>query len=332
MKMDDREHPESAAGARGSGEELAPGGSTGEQALIETRALSFSYDADTPVLEDITFSIGRGEFVCVVGPSGCGKSTLLGILSGLIEPTSGSVRVAGTEVYAGGSPTLPPLGFVFQEPRLLPWRTVRDNIVIALRAAEIPKEQHDELVARYLRMLHIEELADAWPLMISGGQRQRVAIARALAVDPLYVLMDEPFSALDELTARKQRAELLRLWQESGKTIVFVTHSVREAASLADRILVLTTNPGRLYETVEVELPRPRALDSPEFLDLEARVLRTVIDEWERANEEPAGAAAGDDEGDDDGEEADDETGDEAGDARGAGRSTTSPTPGSGSS
>jgi NitT/TauT family transport system ATP-binding protein len=178
---------------------------------------------------------------------------------------------------------MPRLGYVFQEPRLLPWRTVRQNIELALRAADVPKSEHARIIAEHLSRLHIGDLADAWPLQISGGQRQRVAIGRALAIDPLFVLMDEPFSALDELTARALRAELLEVWQATGQTIIFVTHSIREAVYLADRIFIMTTNPGRLFETVEVDLPRPRSVEDSKLLELEASIVGSALHEWERA-------------------------------------------------
>ena len=256
--------------------------------LIQLTDLSAGYAADRPVLTDFSIDVKRGELVCVVGPSGCGKSTLLSVLSGLRPPLSGAVTIDGEDVYGPGGDELPRLGYVFQEPRLLPWRRVGENISIALRAAGVPTAKHRGIVAEKLERLHIGDLSEAWPLQISGGQRQRVAIARALAIEPLYVLMDEPFSALDELTARALRAELLDVWQATGQTIVFVTHSIREAVYLADRIFIMTTNPGRLFNTIEVALPRPRSVEDTSLLELEASIVRSALAEWERAQGKPA--------------------------------------------
>lgn len=178
-------------------------------------------------------SVGEGDFVAFLGPSGCGKSTLLQVVSGLLHPLSGEVRVTGHHI---GSKAKREddirVGYVFQDHRLLPWRTVRQNIELVLAAAKVPKIEWEMRVARYLRMLHIERFADSWPMRLSGGQRQRVSIARALALDPAVVLMDEPFSTLDEVTGRTMRQQLVELWAESGKTIIFVTHSIREALYL----------------------------------------------------------------------------------------------------
>ena len=247
-------------------------------ASVEIQDLNASYGTDETVLSGVNMTVQPGEFVCILGPSGCGKSTLLSILSGLKEPDGGTVHIGGARAGVEDGPRM---GFVFQDPRLLPWRTVSENISFALRSAKVPQTQHGEIVERYLRLLHIETLADAWPLAISGGQRQRVSLARALAIDPALVLMDEPFSTLDEVTARSLRQELLRVWEETGKTIIFVTHSIREAVLLSDRIYIFAAHPGRLYRTVDVDLPRPRGYEDPRLTEIEAAIVSDVLNVWE---------------------------------------------------
>lgn len=248
---------------------------------VEVERITTGYVPGVSILDDVTFSIGSGEFTCILGPSGCGKSTLLTTLSGLKPPQSGRILVDGVDIYDQARQAPPPrLGYVFQDHRLLPWRTVAQNISLALDSAGVPSDQHEEITRKYLRSLQIEAFYDSWPLRLSGGQRQRVAIARAMAIDPLYLLMDEPFSTLDELTARELREELLEIWAESGKTVVFVTHSVHEALYLADRVFVLTTNPGRLYRTVEVTVPRKRSHEDVELARLEADLIEDLLVEW----------------------------------------------------
>lgn len=250
--------------------------------FIEVEHLTTGYHPGTPVLHDLSLVVRKGEFVCILGPSGCGKSTLLSTLSGLMEPLEGTIRIDGRDLYRDEKERgeHPRLGYVFQDHRLLPWRTVAQNISLVLKAAGVRDSEHEEVIRHYLSMLHIEQFYDSWPLNLSGGQRQRVSIARALAVDPLYVLMDEPFSTLDEVTARTMRQELLEVWSESGKTIIFVTHSIREAVFLADRIFGLTTNPGRLYRTIDVDIPRIRSYEDLELAQLEAEIIADLLDEW----------------------------------------------------
>lgn len=256
---------------------------TKDSVFVDIDRLVAGYDPTDPVFTDFTLSIDKGEFVCVLGPSGCGKSTLLSVLSGLRAPFGGRVAVAGQTLYEKGTDP-GRLGYVFQDHRLLPWRTVRQNIELALNAAGIPRSEWGDRVHRYLTMLHIDQHVDAWPLNLSGGQRQRASIARALAIDPLYVLMDEPFSTLDEVTARTMREELLQIWEGSGKTVIFVTHSIREAIFLGDRIFALTANPGRLYRTVDVSLVRPRSWDDPALAELERALIDDLLVQWGRGN------------------------------------------------
>ena len=247
--------------------------------FIAVQRLEVSYDGERQAIAELDMSIREGEFVAVLGPSGCGKSTLLQVLSGLLEPVAGTATIDGRDVTSGGRDS-PRVGYVFQDHRLLPWRTVRQNIQLAMEAAGIPKEQWPERVDRYLRMLQIDAYADAWPMRLSGGQRQRVSIARALAIQPAVVLMDEPFSTLDEVTARVMRQQLVDLWQESGHAVVFVTHSIREAVFLADRIFVLTAGPARLLEALPVDIPRPRLYEDAALTELEAQIVDRVMAVW----------------------------------------------------
>lgn len=256
-----------------------------DSVFVDIDGLVAGYDPLDPVLTDFTLTIDKGEFVSVLGPSGCGKSTLLAVLSGLRAPFGGRVSIAGHRLYEKGTDP-GRLGYVFQDHRLLPWRTVRQNIELALKAADVPRGEWNDRVERFLKMLHIEQHADAWPLNLSGGQRQRASIARALAIDPLYVLMDEPFSTLDEVTARTMREELLQIWQGSGKTIIFVTHSIQEAIFLGDRVFALTANPGRLYRTVDIPLPRPRNWDDPALAEVERSLVEDLLVQWGRGSED----------------------------------------------
>jgi len=246
---------------------------------IEVRELKVSYDGRHEALSSVDMTVGETEFVAILGPSGCGKSTMLQVLSGLLQPVSGTATIAGHDVTVSGGDR-PRVGYVFQDHRLLPWRTVAQNIELVLAAAGIPQAEWDQRIERYLSMLHIGGFRNAWPMRLSGGQRQRVSIARALAIDPAVVLMDEPFSTLDEVTARLMRQQLVALWQESGHAIVFVTHSIREAVFLADRIVILTKGPATLLEEVEVGIPRPRRYEDAALTELEASIVERVMRDW----------------------------------------------------
>ena len=266
---------------RGGASELA---APGASRVVEIDDLAFGYrEAEQPALDGLTVSIQRGELACVLGPSGCGKSTLLGILSGLLTPQRGRVMVDGTLLYEGGrrlARESPPMGYVFQDPRLLPWRRVRQNVELALRAAGVPQREWDQRVRTYLDMCGIGQFAGSWPGNLSGGQRQRVAIARALAIEPTLVLMDEPFSTLDEVTARFLRRELLDVWERTGQTIIFVTHSIREAVFLADHVYVMTAGPGKLLDRRTIEIARPRAYEDPHLTEIEAGMVDWVLRHW----------------------------------------------------
>jgi ABC-type nitrate/sulfonate/bicarbonate transport system ATPase subunit len=222
------------------------------------------------VLENISAEVRPGEFVCIVGPSGCGKSTLLNIIGGFLTATEGTVLVEGKPV-SGPDPTRI---FVFQENGVFPWLTVRENIGFGLRhRSEVDRER---IVAHYTEMVKLTGFENSYPRELSGGMRQRVEIARALAADPHLIYMDEPFGALDFITRMKMRADLVRIWEREKKTILFVTHDIEEAVQLADRVFVMSQRPATIQEVVEIDLPRPRDLDSPGYLKKRDHIFRAM--------------------------------------------------------
>ncbi|AWN52675.1 ABC transporter ATP-binding protein [Methylobacterium sp. 17Sr1-1] len=229
-------------------------------------------------LEDVTAAIPSGQFVCLLGPSGCGKSTLLNAIAGFSPLTTGEIRMAGRPVVDPG----PDRGMVFQEYALFPWMTVEQNIRFGLDIKGVARAEADAIVARIAEKLGLSDFLGRFPKDLSGGMRQRVAIARILALDPPVMLMDEPFGALDALTRRTLQDELLRIWAEYRKTIVFVTHSIEEAIYLADRIVVLTYRPGRMKRDLIVPLARPRDTASAEFNALKRELAGLVMEEQQR--------------------------------------------------
>ena len=233
-----------------------------------------SQGSDTPALVDINLSIAEGEFLCLLGPSGCGKSTLLKIIAGLIPATSGRIAINGKAVSGPG----PERAVVFQDYALFPWMTVRDNVEFGLEARKLPASQRREVSGRLLKVVGLSDFAERFPHQLSGGMKQRVSIARALAVDPSLLLMDEPFGALDAQTRQLLQDELLRIWREYRKTVVFVTHSIEEAIYLSDRIVVMTARPGRVKQIVMVPEPRPRDMASVE-MNQRQREVRAVLGE-----------------------------------------------------
>jgi NitT/TauT family transport system ATP-binding protein len=219
--------------------------------------LTYTNDANGSrhtVLDGFDLKVRDGEFLAVLGPSGCGKSTFLSILAGLVPQTSGEVTVDGEPVSAARQK----LGFVFQGYALFPWRTVRKNVETGLEIRGIPRAQRRSEAERFLRLVGLLDFADHYPHQLSGGMRQRVAIARVLAYGPEILLMDEPFGALDAQTRESLQQELLGIWEQSAKTVVFVTHSIDEAIFLADRVAIMGRGPGRVKEIIDVDLPRPR--------------------------------------------------------------------------
>jgi ABC-type nitrate/sulfonate/bicarbonate transport system ATPase subunit len=223
-----------------------------------------------------------GEFVALIGPSGCGKSSLLHVLAGLAPVAGGVLRHEGTDATTDIGRRVR-VGYVFQDHRLLPWRTVAQNLEIAMKAAGVPNAEWDERIDRYLGALRVAEYRDSWPMRLSGGQRQRASIARALAVEPDVILMDEPFSGLDEVTGRAMRQELARLREVSTVPTVFVTHSIREALFLADRVVMLSHGPARVLKEMDVPIARPRRYEDPALSRLEDEVVSEVLVEWELA-------------------------------------------------
>jgi NitT/TauT family transport system ATP-binding protein len=210
----------------------------------------------THALSDVSFTVRRGEFISVVGPSGCGKTTLLKILAGLSSKTDGEVRIAGREVTG----PLPEVGMVFQAPTLLPWRTIFDNVMVPAEIQKLDVKRHRERAKQLLEMVGLTGFESKYPYELSGGMQQRAGICRALVHDPAVLLMDEPFGALDAMTREYMNVELLRIWRESGQTVVLVTHSIPEAVFLSDRVVVLSPRPGRIAEIIPIELERPRDL------------------------------------------------------------------------
>jgi NitT/TauT family transport system ATP-binding protein len=208
-------------------------------------------------LDRINLQVKGGEFLCIVGPSGCGKSTLLHLIAGLQQPTSGSVLVDGSPVNAPGTDRI----LIFQELGLFPWLTVADNVEFGMKMKGIPKAERKLKVGYYLHLVQLSQFATSYIHQLSGGMRQRVALARALATEPDVLLMDEPFAALDAQTRDLLHDELERIWEETGCTIIFVTHNVREAARLGDRVALFSFRPGRIKREVLVDLPRPRQIE-----------------------------------------------------------------------
>ena len=231
---------------------------------IHVRDVTKRFAAGPPILDGISFEVPGGSFVSIVGRSGCGKSTMLNILAGLLPPSSGQVRIGSAPVSGPGLDR----GMVFQHASLFPWLTAAENIAFGPRNQGVPKQRRDILAAELIELVRLTGYEQRYPRELSGGMQQRVAIARALALGPGILLMDEPFGALDELTREDMQHELLRIWTERRKTVVFVTHSISEAIFLSDTILVFGRNPGRIVKSVQVELPRPRPRVSEAVLRL----------------------------------------------------------------
>ena len=223
------------------------------------------------VLDAVNLSVGQGEFVSIVGPSGCGKSTLLNIIAGIESHGGGSVRLMAR---AGEAQAEPRIGYVFQSPRLLNWLTVQANIEFALEAQNFPRPTWGERVARHLDMVGLAGQQRNYPLNLSGGMQQRVAIARALAIEPDILLMDEPFSHLDAITARKMRFDLMDILRRTRPTILYVTHDLSEAVFLSDRIYMMSAKPGRIFKQVSVGISRPRKPEDAKIVDLEKALVR----------------------------------------------------------
>lgn len=230
-------------------------------------------------LDGINLDVRQGEFLCLVGPSGCGKSTLLNLIAGLEQPTRGEILMEGRPVHGPG----PERMVLFQEAALFPWLNVLHNVEFGLKQQGVPPRRRRETALRFLDMVHLAKFARAYVHELSGGMKQRVALARALAADPAVLLMDEPFAALDAQTREILHAELQEIWAATHKTVVFITHNVREAVCLGDRVVVLTFRPGRLKAEFAVDLPRPRQVEDEGLMAVSAEVTASLRGEVVKA-------------------------------------------------
>ena len=247
---------------------------------IDLRDLSLTFEtADAPVvaLSKVSLQVRAGEFVSLIGPSGCGKTTLMRVMADLERPTAGTITVNG--LTPAEARLARAYGYVFQAPALYAWRTVKRNLMLPLEIMGVPKPEREARAARYLAMVGLQDFSGKFPWQLSGGMQQRVSIARALSFEPKLLLMDEPFGALDEITRDHLNEQLLRLWEQTQKTVIFVTHSIPEAVFLSNRIVVMSPRPGRILEVIESHLLANRTLDvreTPAFLDIALRVRKAL--------------------------------------------------------
>ncbi len=238
---------------------------------LEHIDMAFERDGESvPVLENINLEVADGEFVCLLGPSGCGKSTLLSTMAGFISPTGGEIRIDGQIVHGPDPRRI----FVFQERGTFPWLTVEGNIGFGL--FKLPRAERERRIAHYMQMVGLQGFEKAYPPELSGGMKQRLEVARALAVNPDVLFLDEPFGALDSITRLVMRSELLRIWEAERKTIVFVTHDIDEAVQLADRVVVMSARPARIQQIVEIDIPHPRDISSPRYLELRDGIFKQI--------------------------------------------------------
>ncbi len=242
-----------------------------EKLQIEQVDMNFDRDGEQiSVLQNINLSVTEGEFVCLLGPSGCGKSTLLNIMAGFLAPSGGQVMI-DREIVTG--PDRRRI-FVFQERGVFPWLTVEGNIAFGL--FDLSKAEQAERVAHYVKLVGLSGFEKAYPQELSGGMKQRLEVARALAVKPDVLFLDEPFGALDSITRLLMRSELLRIWEAEKKTIVFVTHDIEESVQLADRVVVMSARPAKIQKIVEIDIPHPRDLSSPRYLELRDSIFEEI--------------------------------------------------------
>ena len=239
--------------------------SDADAALIDVAGVSQVFAArdgsPTFALRDVSLTIGKGEFVCLIGPSGCGKTTLMHLIAGFIKPTRGRVSFAGAPVDEPG----PERGVVFQDYALFLWMTARQNVEFGLRMRGFPRKVRTERAVAALERVGLTHAANKYPHELSGGMRQRVAVARALVVEPAVLLMDEPFAAVDAITRQSLQEDLLRLWRDSGLSVIFVTHNIDEAAFLAERVVVMSSHPGSIRADIRIDAPHPRERGSAAF-------------------------------------------------------------------
>jgi NitT/TauT family transport system ATP-binding protein len=266
---------------------------TFESPKVWLRDVSLSYKTESGsrllALDQIDLKVRQGEFLCIVGPSGCGKSTLLHLIAALQKPTSGSIMVDDEYVTAPGTDRI----MIFQEHGLFPWLTVGQNVEFGMKMKGLSKAEREEKVRYYLRLVHLSQFKDSRPHQLSGGMRQRVALARALATEPDVLLMDEPFAALDAQTRDLLHDELERIWAETRRTIIFVTHNVREAVRLGNRVVLFTFRPGRVKQEFTVDLPRPRHLEEVDVARTAREILDSLRDEINKSLEAEYGNEKG---------------------------------------
>src|SRR5437868_3524202 len=262
-----------------------------EKPKVALQGISVTYGVNGSrllALDNIELKVRAGEFLCIVGPSGCGKSTLLHLIAGLQKPTSGQILVDGQGVEAPGTDRI----LIFQELGLFPWLTVAENVEFGMKMKNISKDEREEKTHQYLRLVHLAQFKDSYTHQLSGGMRQRVALARALATEPDVLLMDEPFAALDAQTRDLLHDELERIWAETGRTIIFVTHNVREAVRLGDRVILLTFRPGQVKREYRIDLPRPRHLEDVHVAGSAREILDDLREEINKSIEEEYGLEA----------------------------------------
>ncbi len=254
-----------------------------ERILFKNATVDFKVDKSLlRVIDDVSFTIADGEFISIVGPSGCGKTTMMNIIAGFVKPTSGQVLLDGIEINGPSQNR----GVIFQEYGIFPWLNVEKNILfgLTLRNSKIPKSRHQEICQRYLQLMGLSDFAQAYPRTLSGGMRQRLAIARAYATNPEFLLMDEPFGALDAQTRAKMQDLLLEVLQHERKTVLLITHSVDEAIYLSSKIIVVTARPAKIKEIIDIPFPYPRhesIHDDPQFISLKSRLRDLVMKEYE---------------------------------------------------
>lgn len=245
--------------------------SGGRRTKIQVKNLTRSF-GDLTVLNDISFNVAEGEFLSIVGPTGCGKTTFLNCLSKLLPATKGNILIDGEEA----NPTKHNISFVFQEPTCMPWRTVRENVAYGMETKKFPKEKLEERLKYILELVGLADTANLYPNQVSASMEQRIAVARAFAVDPDLLLMDEPYGQLDVKLRYYLEDELVRLWKTLNATVVFVTHNIEEAVYVAERILILSNKPTKIKAEVRVDLPRPRSLIDPKFVEIRKQVTELI--------------------------------------------------------
>jgi NitT/TauT family transport system ATP-binding protein len=240
---------------------------------LRAQSISMTFKRDgksTSVLENVNLEVGEGEFLWLLGPSGCGKSTMLNCMAGFLSPSAGEIRIDG-EIVTGPDPRRI---FVFQERGVFPWLTVEGNIGFGL--FKLSQEERERRIAHYVKLVGLEGFEKSYPQELSGGMKQRLEVARALAVNPDMMFLDEPFGALDSITRLIMRGELLRIWEAEKKTIIFVTHDIEEAVQLADRVVVMSARPAKIQQIVEIDIPHPRDISSPRYLELRDGIFEQI--------------------------------------------------------